>query len=242
MTVTVMIGANSAIAMAASQQLAAAGHIIITISRQPPKCTYQYHFDCDYSDQSISECCQQIAALGIVIDRVLHFNGLLHQGEQGPEKQLAQCQRDWFIHSMTINAFQPLIWLQHLVPLCHPSRPIVWYFVSARLASISDNQLGGWYSYRASKAALNMLMKTAAIEIARQRPKLGIVLWHPGTTDTPLSQPFQANVARDKLFTPDFSAAQLIDLSSASLQQLAQGLWPSGQAQFIDWQGKPIPW
>ncbi|MBV7316995.1 SDR family NAD(P)-dependent oxidoreductase [Shewanella sp. NIFS-20-20] len=242
MKATLMIGANSAIAIAASRRLIAQGQRVISISRCPPPLTDLHHYNCDYSDESIMDCCLKISKLGITLNRIFHFNGMLHQGNHGPEKQLSQCQRDWFNQCMSINAFQPLMWLQQLQPLCHPAHACVFYALSARLASISDNQLGGWYSYRASKAALNMLMKTAAIEVARRQPKLGIVLWHPGTTDSPLSRPFQTNVAKDKLFTPAFSASQLLKLAETSLQQLTQGEWPTGQAQFIDWQGEPISW
>ena len=106
--------------------------------------------------------------------------------------------------------------------------------LSARVGSIGDNHLGGWYAYRASKAALNMLLKTAAIEYSRRSANVKLLSFHPGTTDTPLSKPFQSSVAADKLFTPDFVAAQLIALMTAADID--------GQLAFIDWNGQSIDW
>ena len=105
---------------------------------------------------------------------------------------------------------------------------------SARIGSIEDNRLGGWYSYRASKAALNMLLKTAAIEYQRVAKGVRFLVFHPGTTDTPLSKPFQKFVSKDKLFTPEFVADQLLTIVE---QQASES-----NIQFLDWDGKAIPW
>ena len=105
---------------------------------------------------------------------------------------------------------------------------------SARVGSISENRLGGWYSYRASKAALNMMIKTDAIELARRNKNIKLIAFHPGTTDTPLSKPFQNNVPANKLFTCEFVAKQLLSIvDECELDQ---------SASFLDWQGESINW
>jgi len=104
---------------------------------------------------------------------------------------------------------------------------------SARVGSVSDNRLGGWYGYRASKAALNMMLKTASVELKRRAKGVKLVSFHPGTTDTSLSKPFQKNVPEGKLFTPDFVAQQLLSLESR--------LVLDGELSYLDWQGQEIP-
>ena len=106
--------------------------------------------------------------------------------------------------------------------------------MSARVGSISDNRLGGWYSYRASKCALNMLLKTSAIELNRKHKNVKLISFHPGTTDTKLSRPFQSSVSRDKLFTPDFVATKLMDLMRKTDVD--------GELAYLDWAGAPIDW
>ena len=106
-------------------------------------------------------------------------------------------------HLYQINAIGPAMVAKHFLPLLSKRRKAVFAALSARVGSIGDNRLGGWHSYRASKAALNMLIKTMSIELARRNPDALIVGLHPGTVDTPLSEPFQRNVADGKLFTPE---------------------------------------
>ena len=107
--------------------------------------------------------------------------------------------------------------------------PCTLAVLSARVGSIGDNRAGGWYGYRASKAALNMLLKCAAIELARRAPGVKLLAFHPGTVDTPLSRPVHANVP-----APELVADHLV--------QLMNRLQPDGELSFLDWQGKPIEW
>jgi NAD(P)-dependent dehydrogenase (short-subunit alcohol dehydrogenase family) len=111
-----------------------------------------------------------------------------------------------------VNAFGPVLLAQALMPWLKQRRRVVFASLSARVGSIADNRLGGWYSYRASKAAQNQLLKTLSIELARRNPGAIVLALHPGTTDTGLSRPFQANVSQEKLFTPDFVAERLLHL------------------------------
>ena len=105
--------------------------------------------------------------------------------------------------------------------------------ISARVGSITENALGGWYGYRASKAALNMLLRTLAIELARKNPRALCVGLHPGTVDTALSQPFQANVPRGRLFSPERSAVSLL--------QVLDELGPEANGGFFSWNGRQLP-
>jgi NAD(P)-dependent dehydrogenase (short-subunit alcohol dehydrogenase family) len=123
---------------------------------------------------------------------------------------------------------------KHLVPLLRHGDRSIFATISAKVGSIGDNQLGGWYGYRASKAALNMFMRTAAIEYGRKSPNTIVALLHPGTTDTRLSQPFQRNVPPEKLFSTERTVEQLWTV----LNQLG----PDNSGQFFSWDGAEIPW
>ncbi|GGO78260.1 SDR family oxidoreductase [Marinobacterium nitratireducens] len=160
--------------------------------------------------------------------------GVLHQGEQGPEKSLSQLSGDWFGHSMSVNALGPLLLLKHLHPLLVHHTSSQFAVISARVGSIAENELGGWYSYRASKAALNMLMKTASIEMRRRFPHLQLLCLHPGTTATELSAPFSKRVAPEKLFSVERTVRQLLQV----LEENRGG--PSGR--FLSWDGSELPW
>jgi NAD(P)-dependent dehydrogenase (short-subunit alcohol dehydrogenase family) len=133
-----------------------------------------------------------------------------------------------------VNTLAPLNWIKQLPVLMHKSKPAHAVFFSARVGSIEDNHLGGWYGYRASKAALNMLLKTAQIELQRRLPDLSLVSYHPGTVDSPLSAPYQKGVPEGKLFSPEFTVSQLM----RHLPALVAGDAP----HFIDWKGETIPW
>lgn len=204
---------------------------------------------CD--EHSIKSAIDQISKLTEHLDWVINCAGMLHSQSQGPEKSIRQIEADFFIQNMLVNALPSLLIAKHIKPLLKASQkhqndvstssnistsesPSIYATISARVGSISDNQVGGWYSYRMSKAALNMGMKTLAIEWSRTLKNVCVVVMQPGTVDTDLSKPFQANVAEDKLFTSDYSAAKLIEvLSSMSVDQ---------SGSFVDWSGAPIPW
>ena len=157
--------------------------------------------------------------------------GTLHTDQYSPEKALRQVNSDAFLEVMRINALLPtLIALASVGPLAKERS--LFAALSARVGSISDNSLGGWHAYRASKAALNMLLRNIAIEVGRRRNGTVIAGLHPGTVDTGLSAPFQGNVPEGKLFTPTYSAGQLLTvLNGLSVEQ-------SGQC--FDYAGKPI--
>ena len=169
-----------------------------------------------------------------VIDLIINTAGLLHSNEVAPEKALEQMSLASMQQVFAVNAFGPILLAQALMPWLKARRPVVFVSLSARVGSIADNRIGGWYSYRASKAAQNQLLKTLAIELARRNPEAIVLALHPGTTDTDLSRPFQANVAQEKLFTPAFVAEHL-------LRQMMQAT-VEDTGSFIAWDGQRIAW
>uniref|UniRef100_UPI00047049D4 SDR family oxidoreductase n=1 Tax=Vibrio parahaemolyticus TaxID=670 RepID=UPI00047049D4 len=144
------------------------------------------------------------------IDWVINCVGMLHTSNKGPEKNVSMVESDFFLQNIAVNTLPSMLLAKYFTPLLKRSGTPKFAVISAKVGSISDNRLGGWYSYRASKAALNMFLKTMSIEWQRTL-KNGVVLaLHPGTTDTALSEPFQANVPEGKLFTPKRVASDLM--------------------------------
>ena len=165
---------------------------------------------------------------------ILNSSGLLHGPALQPEKRLSQVNRQALERNFLVNAYGPLLLAQALEPLLPRQQPCHFASLSARVGSIGDNQLGGWYSYRAAKAAQNQLLRTLALEWRRRLPQACVSLLHPGTTATPLSAPFQANVPPERLFSPERAAGQLLDV--------LEGLTPEQSGGFWAWDGQPIPW
>jgi len=143
---------------------------------------------------------------------VIVATGLLHAGGSGPEKALRDLDPAWLAQVYAVNAIGPALVAKHFLPIMPTTGRVVFAALSARVGSISDNRLGGWHGYRASKAALNMLIRNLAIEERRRNDRAIVVGLHPGTVDTALSQPFQGNVPTGKLFTADRAALQLLDV------------------------------
>jgi len=168
------------------------------------------------------------------LDWIVNCVGMLHDAEHGPEKSIAQLDGAHFLRSMEINCLSTLLLARHAARVLKGAERGVFASVSARVGSIADNRLGGWYSYRASKAALNMSLKCLAIEWGRTHKNIRVAALHPGTTDTRLSRPFQGNVPEDKLFTPERTAGYLL----ARIEALHEG----ASGRFLAWDGEEIPW
>ncbi len=143
------------------------------------------------------------------IDRVIVTAGVLHDGKIRPEKQIGALETEAMLHLYKVNAMGPVLFLKSLWPALRRAHPVTAACLSARVGSISDNRLGGWYSYRASKAALNQYMRTLSIELARYNDQAKIVTLHPGTVETDLSQPFRSQIAKGQLKSAAESANQL---------------------------------
>lgn len=232
---SIIIGAGSAIAQAVIQSHANAENIITVSRKLPDQSNPVIHaFTSDYSPTSIAKVIQQIKDLNLgSIDRVYICNGVLQNDNIKVEKRIEDLDPESFMSVLHSNTLTPILWVQALLPILRQQNCTITVF-SARIGSISDNNLGGWYSYRASKAALNMLLKNACVEYAKRAKGVKILAFHPGTTDTPLSKPFQKNVPKGKLFSPEFVAT--------SLEEIIQNLEVDGQLSFKDWQGKDILW
>jgi NAD(P)-dependent dehydrogenase (short-subunit alcohol dehydrogenase family) len=243
---TLIIGANSDIGKAIAAQIKASENTdLILISRglansnlvasEAIKGKVTTITVANYQPESIDKAIEQLAQYNHApITRVFVCNGILHSQNIKPEKRLEDFDAQAFIDVITSNSLTPMLWIQKLTPLLKGKSSCKFVIFSARVGSISDNRLGGWYSYRASKAALNMMVKTAAIELARRAQNIKLIAFHPGTTDTPLSKPFQKNVPANKLFTAEFVAKQLLAIvEETPLDQTAS---------YLDWQGDTINW
>ena len=161
------------------------------------------------SEDSIAEAAE-LAAKEKSLDLVIVANGILHEETLIPEKSLRDLSAEKFHRVFEVNTITPALIAKYFLPKLNKEKLSVFSALSARVGSISDNQLGGWYAYRASKAALNMIIKNAAIEVGRRNKHAIIVGLHPGTVDSDLSKPFQGNVADGQLFTPGYSAEKLL--------------------------------
>ncbi len=186
----------------------------------------------DLEDETGIEAAASSIEASAPLDAVIVATGLLHSEILQPEKRLQDVSADALLASYKINAVGPMLIAKHFLPLLRPRSRTLFAALSARVGSISDNHLGGWASYRASKAALNMLLRTAAIEHRRRRPESIIVALHPGTVDTPLSAPFQDNVPNGKLFTPEFAVQRLLEVMD--------GLQAEDSGGFFAWDGTAI--
>lgn len=171
-------------------------------------------------------------AIGPEVDCLIVASGWLHGPRVTPERALRELDAAQLMQSFAVNSIGPALVLKYFTPLLPKERKAMIGILSARVGSISDNHLGGWYGYRASKAALNMIVKCAAIELHRTRPQTICVGLHPGTVDTPLSKPFQRGVPDDKLFAAEYSAARLM--------QVLDGLSPPDSGLCYAWDGAVI--
>ena len=161
---------------------------------------------------------------------MLDATGALTLNGRGPEKRLDALDAVHLLNALHLNAVGPSLLLKHFLPLLASGERVIWGKLSARVGSIEDNRKGGWYGYRAAKAALNMLLQTAAIEIGRRRPLAVVAALQPGTVQSALSQPF---VGHDAL-RPEDAAQRLLAVLDT--------LQPNGRAQFVDHQGQHIAW
>lgn len=188
----------------------------------------------DYTDEDSLIAAQDALRSAGTFDLIIIATGLLQGQGIAPEKNMRALSHDNFAQSFLVNTAGPAICAKYMLPLLKRDSKAVLAALSARVGSISDNRLGGWYAYRASKAALNMVIKTLAIEYGRRFKQAAIIGLHPGTVDTKLSKPFQSNVPAGKLFTPQQSAAYLLNVINDVIPQQHSG-------HVLDWDGKIVP-
>ncbi|MFM7170476.1 MAG: SDR family NAD(P)-dependent oxidoreductase [Cyanobium sp.] len=160
--------------------------------------------------------------------------GLLHGEGLQPEKRLSQVDPMALQRSFAVNAWGPLLLAKAIEAALPRDAPSHFASLSARVGSIGDNRLGGWYAYRGAKAAQNQLLRTLALEWGRRLPQACVTLLHPGTTATALSAPFRSAVAPDRLFSPEHAASYLITVLERQT--------PATSGAFLAWDGQAIPW
>ena len=189
----------------------------------------------DITDESqIAAATKEIKNSVKQLHLAIYCVGVLHDRHLSPEKSLRQIEPEKLLYSFQVNSIGAVLLAKHLMPLFNKKEPSIFASISAKVGSIGDNRLGGWYGYRASKAALNMFLKTTAIEYSRRCPKTIVVALHPGTTDTRLSRPFQKNVPPGKLFPVEHT----VDL----LSKVISGLEIKDSGEFFSWDGTRLPW
>lgn len=224
-----LILGGGGIGSALLEAVTARGHEAIVLSRQgplnqPPR----------LNSASWQDIQHAIFNLPQLPDYFVSTSGLLWTPEQGPEKRLSELNPEHLWRSVQANTLAPMAALSALQQRMNRQSKLRALVLTAKVGSISDNQLGGWYSYRASKAMTNMLLKNTAIEWQRQHPQASLGAYHPGTTDTQLSQPFQSRVPSAQLKTPAAAAACLIEVITA--------LTPETSGRFWHWDGTELPW
>ena len=214
----------------------AIGQAFVTLLQSDPRCasvtalsrSSQPGFD--FGDPaSLERLALELAGQG-PFQLVIDATGALTLDGRGPEKRLDELDAPALLAAMSVNAIGPALLLKRLLPRLASGERVIWAKLSARVGSLEDNRKGGWYGYRASKAALNMLLQTAAIELARRRPLAVVAALQPGTVRSALSQPF---VGSDAL-SPDTAAQRLLTV--------LDGLPATGSAHFVDHQGEHIAW
>lgn len=222
----IIIGANGGIGGALADRLDVDGEWLVhRMGRAEP-------WRIDLTDeQSIKRAAGEFAATGASPELVIVATGLLHRQVHGPEKSLSELDPEWMIENYRINAIGPALVAKHFLPLMPRDRRICFSVLSARVGSISDNRLGGWHSYRASKAALNMLIRNLSIEWQRKNPASVIVGLHPGTVETSLSAPFNGNNSTVR-FSPAHAAGRLL--------AVMDGLQPDQSGQLFAFDGSAI--
>ncbi|MCY4305431.1 MAG: SDR family oxidoreductase [Aestuariivita sp.] len=216
----------------------ALGHAFKTVLSQKYPNTSLFAFSrngeykIEYSNEnSIAEAAER-AAKEKLLDIVIVANGILHDSKVKPEKSLRDLSAEKFHRVFEVNTVTPALIAKYFLPKLNNKRRSIFAALSARVGSVSDNRYGGWYAYRVSKAGLNMIIKNAAIEVGRRNKFAIIVGLHPGTVDSRLSKPFQANVADGKLFTPEHSAAKLL--------KVLEDLNPEQTGRCFAWDGTEV--
>ena len=220
----VVIGASGGIGAALAEALADEGHDVVGLAR-----AFAGERHLDLTDEASITAA---AASAGSPELVLVATGLLHEGQRGPEKAMSELDAAWLARQYAINAIGPALVAKHFLPVMPRTGRTMFAVLSAKVGSISDNKLGGWYGYRASKAALNQLVRTLAVEERRRNERGIVVALHPGTVDTALSKPFQAGVRAGSLFPPGRAAVQLLDVIEA--------LRPADSGKLFAWDGTEI--
>ncbi|MGJ8615696.1 MAG: SDR family NAD(P)-dependent oxidoreductase [Sulfitobacter sp.] len=216
-----IIGASGGIGMTLAQAATAQGDDVVTLSRSSD--------GLDLTDETSVQV--HLGALEGPFDTIIVATGALEITGAQPEKSIRSISQKAMMDQFALNAVGPALVLAHAGDLLPKDRRCVFAVLSARVGSIGDNRLGGWISYRSAKAAVNQIVHTSAIELARSHPQSICVALHPGTVATPFTE---KHLGRHPAVAPD-EAAQ-------NLMSVIDGLHPKDSGGFFDWAGKPVPW
>ncbi len=247
----VILGGNSGIGAALTTHYLSCGAMVSVFSRatlavEPAAATsvaqqaakpglHHYLYQSEQLEQSCGQLQESLATVfNHPVDLVFCCLGLLHQQQLQPEKSLRQLSADNLRQAFEVNTILPALWLQAIWSFLPKSPQLKLCWLSAKVGSIGDNQSGGWHSYRASKAALNMLIRGGAIELKRQLPQAVLVALHPGTTDTAMSKPFQRHLAAGQLQSPAATAKRLA--------VTVADLTPAQSGALLHWDGTVLPY
>lgn len=217
------------IGQALAKACVARGEQVVLFSRTDPKLPQVHWQQVDNTDEQALAAATHAFPLP---DRVINTLGMLQQGLQQPEKSIEQLSKAALLNSIHINTWPTLAMAQLLAKRLTRTQPLLFAALSARVGSISDNRRGGWYSYRMSKAALNMALKTISIEWQRRFPAAMVVGLHPGTVDTALSAPFSRGLPEGQLQTPSQAAPHLLEVLDTRTLAHSGGIFA--------WDGKEI--
>ena len=223
---SIVIGASGGIGAALADGIEARGGAVTRLSRSSDPAI-------DYERPDTIAAAARALGPRAPYDAIIVATGTLHGTGFGPEKSWRMIEAEAIEHVFRVNTLGPMLLARHFLPLLPRGRRCHFALLSARVGSIADNRLGGWYAYRASKAALNQFARTLSIELARTHEQAIVSALHPGTVDTALSEPFQGNVPPDRLFAPEKSATHLLDV--------LERLGPGDSGAHIDWAGERVP-
>lgn len=235
----VILGAGGGLGKALTNALTAEypEETIVTVSRQaleaPDERVQRIQVN-DYSEEALNTVVDDFQSQGLKLTGLISTIGMLHDDDTFPEKKLGDLNEANLRKLFDVNAIQPILALKSFSSVLDRKHTKFWVQLSAKVGSIEDNYLGGWYAYRASKAALNMLLKTASIELKRTHKRLVVAAIHPGTTDTALSKPFQSRIPDEKLYTPELSAKRII--------KVIKEIQPENTGKLWHWDGTELPY
>jgi len=234
----IVFGAGGGIGGAVAERLAASGEfdVVHAAARSAalPETPRLHGLRVDLTDEDSLRAAAE--AVGDTVDLVIVATGILHDAQRGilPEKSYRAIEARAFAEVLQINTIGPAMIARHFLPKLPRARRGVFLALSARVGSIGDNGLGGWHAYRASKAALNMLVAGFAIEMRRTHPQAIVAAYHPGTVATRLSRPFRGPNGPGRIVTPDEAAADLLSVLS--------GLSVEDSGGFFGWDASRLPW
>jgi NAD(P)-dependent dehydrogenase (short-subunit alcohol dehydrogenase family) len=209
---------------------------VIAVSRSKAKLQHPrlHWIHTEYNETAMAAVVNGLNDFKGSFSKVCICHGILHDEHMFPEKRMEDISVDMMQTIFHANTIVPSLWLKLLRNTLTGANACKVACFSARVGSTGDNRLGGWYSYRASKAALNSLMKTFSIEYARRAKNIKLIAFHPGTVNSAMSKPFHATVPEGKLFEPDYVAGCLSEVMDETTVD--------GQLSYLDYSGKPIPW